>query len=108
MRKFKVTIWCKCHDPRAALKAARDMMERDGGLRSYIKDQQDAVLCLIDVDDRPGVAIDSAEIEDVATVGNSEDTGGPHQQEGFQLGHREGLRSCWSASWSAARGGVKR
>ena len=35
-------------------------------------------------------------------------TGGPHQQEGFQLGHREGLRSCWSASWSAARGGVKR
>ena len=48
------------------------------------------------------------EHEAVATVGNSEDTGGPHQQEGFQLGHREGLRSCWSASWSAARGGVKR
>ena len=67
-RHFKVTLWCECHDPRAAMKAARDMMERDCGSRSYITDQRDAVLCLIDavsVDDRPGVSIDSAEIEEV-------------------------------------------
>ena len=50
------------------MKAARDMMERDCGSRSYITDQRDAVLCLIEavsVDDRPGVAIDRAEIEEV-------------------------------------------